>query len=171
MAGITLDDVDLYRWGTILVTGKGNRKRVLKVGPRTSKALDRHLRVRARHGDGETRWLWLGKKGRLLGSGIAQMLRRRSDQAEIEAVHPHQFRHTFSHNWLAAGGGEQDLMLLTGWKSRECWPAMAPRRRPTGHETLTSSSRPSSDCSDDESGTQDPPQSLTSCLAVGSDPR
>lgn len=119
MAGITLDDVDLYRSGTILVTGKGNRERVLKVGPRTSKALDRYLRVRVRHSDGETRWLWLGKKGRLSGSGIAQMLRRRSVQAGIEAVHPHQFRHTFSHNWLAAGGGEQDLMMLTGWKSRE----------------------------------------------------
>lgn len=119
VAGITLDDLDLYRSGTILVKGKGNRERVLKVGPRTSKALDRYLRVRARHSDEETRWLWLGKKGRLSGSGIAQMLRRRSGLAEIDAVHPHQFRHTFSHNWLAAGGGEQDLMMLTGWKSRE----------------------------------------------------
>ena len=33
-------------------------------------------------------------------------------------VHPHQFRHTFAHQWLAQGGGETDLMRLAGWKSR-----------------------------------------------------
>ena len=62
--------------------------------------------------------MWLGKKGRLTGSGIAQMLRRRCDQTGMETVNPHQSRHTFFHSWLA-GGGEQDLMMLTGWKSRE----------------------------------------------------
>jgi len=119
VADLQLDDLDLYRSGTLLVRGKGSRERVLKVGPKTSKALDRYLRLRACHSDADSRWLWLGKKGRLTGSGIAQMLRRRCTQAGIDPVNPHQFRHTFSHHWLAAGGGEQDLMMLTGWKSRE----------------------------------------------------
>jgi hypothetical protein len=47
-------------------------------------------------------------------------------------VHPHQFRHTFSLNWLAAGGGEQDLMMPTGCRSREVLAATAPRRRRKG---------------------------------------
>jgi integrase len=34
-------------------------------------------------------------------------------------LHPHQFRHTFAHQWLAEGGAEGDLMRLTGWRSRE----------------------------------------------------
>jgi integrase len=31
---------------------------------------------------------------------------------------PHQFRHTFAHQWLAEGGAEVDLMRLAGWRSR-----------------------------------------------------
>jgi site-specific recombinase XerD len=119
VADLQLENLDLYRSATLLVRGKGSRERVLKVGPKTSKALDRYLRVRDRHPETDSRWLWLGKQGRLTGSGIAQMLRRRCAQAGIDTINPHQFRHTFSHNWLAAGGGEQDLMMLTGWKSRE----------------------------------------------------
>ena len=46
------------------------------------------------------------------------MLRRRSRQAGLPDLHPHQFRHTFAHRWLAQGGGETDLMRLAGWKSR-----------------------------------------------------
>jgi integrase len=33
-------------------------------------------------------------------------------------LRPHRFRHTFCHQWLAAGGNETDLMRLAGWKSR-----------------------------------------------------
>jgi integrase len=51
-------------------------------------------------------------------SGISQMLRRRVKIAGVGHVHPHQFRHTFAHQWLAAGGTEGDLMELTGWRTR-----------------------------------------------------
>jgi integrase len=45
------------------------------------------------------------------------MLKRRSEQAGIEAIHPHQLRHTFAHMFLSAGGQESDLMRLAGWRS------------------------------------------------------
>jgi integrase len=32
-------------------------------------------------------------------------------------VHPHIFRHTFAHLWKAAGGSDDDLMRLAGWRS------------------------------------------------------
>jgi integrase len=35
------------------------------------------------------------------------------------AIHPHQFRHTFAHDWLSKGDTEADLMRLAGWRSRE----------------------------------------------------
>jgi integrase len=32
-------------------------------------------------------------------------------------VRPHMFRHTFAHLWKAAGGSDDDLMRLAGWRS------------------------------------------------------
>jgi integrase len=63
--------------------------------------------------------LWLGPKGGLTDSGVAQLLRRRCDQAKIARLHPHQFRHTAAHAWLAAGGNEGDAMRIFGWRSRQ----------------------------------------------------
>jgi integrase/recombinase XerC len=69
MAGLKLDDVDL-ELDVVLVLGKGRRERTLPFGRRAGEALDRHLRARARHKDANLRWLWLGKKGRLIeGAG------------------------------------------------------------------------------------------------------
>lgn len=51
-------------------------------------------------------------------TGIRLMVGRRGEQAGIPGVHPHQFRRTFSHDWLHAGGTENDLMKITGWKTR-----------------------------------------------------
>jgi integrase len=36
-------------------------------------------------------------------------------------VHPHRFRHHFSHTWLDRGGPEGDLMELNGWASPQMW--------------------------------------------------
>jgi integrase len=47
------------------------------------------------------------------------MLERRGLQAGIGRIHPHQLRHTAAHAWKAAGGSEDDMMRLFGWKSRQ----------------------------------------------------
>jgi integrase len=62
--------------------------------------------------------LWLAQKGALTNAGLQKMLERRCRQAGLTHIHPHQFRHTFAHEWLSAGGNEGDLMRLTGWRSR-----------------------------------------------------
>lgn len=119
LAGLRLDEesVDLDE-GTLRVVGKGQRIRALPVGAKAIRALDRYMRVRAQHPWADEPWLWLGQKGRLTDSGIRQLLERRGIEAGISPVNPHRFRHTFSHQWLAAGGNEGDLMRLTGWRSR-----------------------------------------------------
>lgn len=118
IAGLRLEDVDLDQ-DQIWVMGKGKRARILPLGPKTVKALDRYLRSRSHHKNAELPWLWLGPRGRLTDSGIAQMLKRRCREAGIDAIHPHQFRHTFAHLWLSKGGGETDLMKLAGWRSAQ----------------------------------------------------
>jgi len=114
---LTLDDVDLDL-DVLLVLGKGRRERTLPFGRRAGEALDRYLRARARHKHAALPWLWLGQKGRLTDAGLRMMLRRRGAQVGLPGLHPHQFRHTFCHEWLAQGGAETDLMRIAGWKSR-----------------------------------------------------
>jgi site-specific recombinase XerD len=117
IGGMRLGDVN-FEYDVILVVGKGGRERALPFGNRTGKAIDQYLRARARHPHAELEWFWIGRKGRVTASGIAQLLRRRGREAGIGNLHAHLFRHTFAHLWLAQGGGETDLMRLAGWKSR-----------------------------------------------------
>lgn len=116
MTGLHVDDIDRdHRVLTVL--GKGRRLRSVAVGDTAWAALDRYLRARRSHTYAASPALWLGTKGAFSDSGIGQMLKRRCDQAGVERVHPHQFRHTFAHQWLASGGGEGDLQRLAGWRS------------------------------------------------------
>ena len=116
-AGIALADVD-FDQEAIIVAGKGRRPRAVPFGAWTGQALDRYVRLRTRHPQGASPALWIGQKGPMSDSGIAQMIERRCAKAGIEKIHPHQFRHTAAHVWMAAGGGESDAMRLFGWKSR-----------------------------------------------------
>lgn len=120
IAGLRLADID-WEMGVALVVGKGKQQRTLPMSPTTIKELDYRYVFKARrsHPSADLDWLWLGRKGRLTSSGISQTLRKRCAEAGIEQVHPHQFRHTFAHSFLAAGGNETDLMRLAGWRSRE----------------------------------------------------
>jgi site-specific recombinase XerD len=118
LTSLKVADVD-FESGVVIVMGKGRRPRACPFGRQTAQALDRYLRSRDHHRLADTPWLWLGRSGRLMDSGVAQLLRRRCAKAGIEPIHPHQLRHTFAHAWLAQGGNEGDLMRLAGWRSRQ----------------------------------------------------
>jgi integrase len=118
IAGLKVEDVDLDQQVAI-VMGKGRRPRACPFGNKTAQALDRYLRLRPAHSHAQLPELWLAPRGALTDSGILQVLRRLGREAGIEKLHPHQFRHTYAHLWLADGGNEGDLMRLAGWKSRQ----------------------------------------------------
>jgi site-specific recombinase XerD len=118
LAGLKVTDLDLDE-DAACVLGKGRRPRACPFGRKTAQALDRYLRARTHHSDAGSEWLWLGRRGRLTDNGVMQMIRRRGDEAGIEGLHPHLFRHTYAHQWLVNGGQEGDLMRLAGWKSRQ----------------------------------------------------
>jgi site-specific recombinase XerD len=117
IAGLRLEDVD-FDHKIVVVLGKGSRPRAVPFGRKTAQAIDRYLRVRGRHPHAGIEWLWIGKQGRLNDSGIAQVVKRRAQQAGLK-VHPHLFRHTWAHEMLADGMQEGDLMRLAGWRSRQ----------------------------------------------------
>jgi site-specific recombinase XerD len=118
LAGLDVEDLDSEH-NVAHVMGKGRRGRAVPYGAKTADALRRYLRARSQHPQAGLPALWVGKKGRVTDSGVRQMLERRATDAGVENVHPHRFRHTYAHTWLASGGQEQDLMRLAGWRSRE----------------------------------------------------
>ncbi|HEV8670934.1 MAG TPA: tyrosine-type recombinase/integrase [Candidatus Limnocylindria bacterium] len=117
LAGLRTADLDLAN-GVAVVMGKGRRPRACPYGTRTATALDRYLRLRAGHKQAADERVWLGLGGPMTDSGIRQMIAERARRAGIAPIHPHLFRHTFAHHWLASGGQEGDLMRLAGWRSR-----------------------------------------------------
>jgi site-specific recombinase XerD len=127
VVGLALDDVDV-RLGQLKVVGKGGRERYVPITRKAKIDLNRYMQHRLRHpfvrgrltrGD-EVTALWIGPKGPLTPSGAYQALRRRATRLGYDdAVHPHAFRHTFSHNYLTDGGNEHALAHLNGWSSTQ----------------------------------------------------
>lgn len=115
-------DLDL---AVLQVLGKNNKVRSVPFGRTTATAIDRYLRAAAKHKGrplGDDSWLWWNERNRgqrLTIWGVGTMLKRRCAEAGINPIHPHQFRHTFAHQWKVNGGNEDDLMRITGWTSRQ----------------------------------------------------
>jgi site-specific recombinase XerD len=108
-----VEDVDLDVHEVIRVMGKGGPGRAVPFGSKTGSALDRYLRERAKHRNAKLPNLWIAQKGAMTDSGIRQMLERRGEQANVDHLHAHRFRHTFAHQWRAAGADGDDLMRPT----------------------------------------------------------
>jgi len=117
LVGLAPGDVDLDR-DMVYVLGKGSRPRAVPIGAKTGQAIDRYLRIRATHprASGCDRLL-LAERGPISTDGVRWRLEVLGAVAGVEDLHPHAFRHTFAHNWLANGGQERDLMHLAGWRS------------------------------------------------------
>jgi integrase len=90
--------------GHLTVRGKGGKPRIVRIGHQAARSLDRYLRARTRHAQAWRNQLWLGigNRERLNSAGIYQMIARRGRLCGV-AVHPHRFRHHFSHTWLDRG--------------------------------------------------------------------
>ncbi|GAA4059555.1 tyrosine-type recombinase/integrase [Actinomadura miaoliensis] len=115
------NDVDLRR-RRVRVRLKGGDELVLPLGKKAALALDRYLRVRAKHPKAaKSTYLFLGIKGRnterMTESGVYQMIRRRGEQAGVQNAHPHRFRRTWCHNYLLNGGTLDGAMAIGGWST------------------------------------------------------
>lgn len=117
LASVPLESVDLDT-EVIMVLGKGGKLRPLYPSTRTIRAIDRYLRVRRQHRHARLPALLLTQRGQITDDSIRKRVRVRAAQAAItERINPHQFRHTWAHDFLMEGGQERDLKRLAGWTS------------------------------------------------------
>jgi len=121
LAYLRVQDVDLDAYPpTITIVGKGQRGQrhiyVAAIGSKTAAAIDRYLRVRARHKHAGDQALWLGRQGPLRDGAIALLLLRRGKQAGV-TIHAHLFRHKFAHDQLSEPDvKEGDVLEQGGWR-------------------------------------------------------
>ncbi|NUR42041.1 MAG: tyrosine-type recombinase/integrase [Streptomyces sp.] len=106
------------------VVGKGDRERPAPFGRTTALAMDRYLRAASKYLGRQLELsdpLWFSVKRRQAMTvwGVGTMIENRCKEAGIDHVHPHQFRHTFAHLWQVNGGGDDALMRIMGWRSRQ----------------------------------------------------
>ena len=110
LRNLNIEDVD-RRERRAVVMGKGARQRVIGFEPRTLQLLDRYWR-RAGISDGPI----LRSRTRVPLSMAALYLavRRRGEEAGIDGLHPHMFRHTCATRLLESMR-ESDVRTLLGW--------------------------------------------------------
>jgi len=110
--------------GTLLVTGKGRRQRMVPIGRPARDATDEYLtelrpRLAASSPDGtggpEGGRLLLSVRGRTLERvAVWQIIRRHAERAGLRSVHPHMLRHSFATHLLAGGADLRVVQELLG---------------------------------------------------------
>ena len=109
MAGINVDDIDMEE-RQVVVMGKGRRSRSVRFVKESRSDITRYLLRRAQHPHAENDALWVGKRGRMQPNGIYQMIVRRCEEAGLERIHPHMFRHSFATHLLESSEFSQQVI-------------------------------------------------------------
>lgn len=118
IAGIKAADIDLGGL-RIRVTVKGGRERYLNITHNTRLLTARYLRKLTAPGKPAPVYLFenpdYGKP--LTRAAIGKIVRKAGEAAGIPNVHPHRFRHTFTSEYVAAGGDAFTLQRELGHSS------------------------------------------------------
>jgi integrase/recombinase XerC len=118
LAALDVSQLD-RREGTVRVTGKGAKTRVVPVGRAALDALERWLGERARMAkvDGDALFIVAGGR-RISPRAIQQRLKARAIRQGIPAnVHPHVLRHSFASHLLQSSGDLRAVQELLGHAS------------------------------------------------------
>jgi integrase/recombinase XerC len=115
MVSLNVGEIDLAD-GSVSVTGKGGKTRVVPVGRYAREALVNWQRLRAGlANDGEPALFVSQRGGRLTPRAVQQRFRQRGIQQGIESrVHPHKLRHAFASHLLESSGDLRAVQELLG---------------------------------------------------------
>ena len=118
LTGLALGDVDLQD-GTVRVTGKGNKTRVVPVGDFALRAIESWLSARAAIARLEQQAMFIDAKSRRVSPRTVQ---RRLDtwairQGMSQHVHPHMLRHSFASHVLQSSGDLRAVQEMLGHSS------------------------------------------------------
>lgn len=116
VCGLDINDIDAVTGSAMIRNGKGRKPRIVFLGQKTRKAIRSYLKIRDSNEYLRTqKALWITRDGdRLTYWGLNLMLKRRSDQAEVEKPELHDFRRAFALNFLRNGGDIYTLQKLMG---------------------------------------------------------
>ena len=118
LTGVKLGDVD-FQDGTVRVTGKGNKTRVVPVGDLAQRALRDWLAARTALATPDQAALFVGGSGRPVS---ARTVQRRLEtwalrQGLTQHVHPHMLRHSFASHVLQSSGDLRAVQEMLGHSS------------------------------------------------------
>jgi len=116
LVSLNVDDID-FNEGTLPVTGKGSKTRVLPVGKYALESIKRWLSVReALCESSEQRALFVSKRGRRISErNVQERFRLWGIRQAIDShVHPHRLRHSFASHLLESSGDLRAVQELLG---------------------------------------------------------
>jgi site-specific recombinase XerD len=115
MCRLTLDDIVIKeRSGSVTVTGKGNKQRVVPLNVTVRNALVKWLNVRGN----EPGPLFISQLGgRISPRSVERIVKKYAYRAHLDGVTPHVLRHTFCKSLIDAGESIDRVALLAGHES------------------------------------------------------
>ncbi len=115
LTGLDLRDVDLAE-GSMRVTGKGNKTRMLPVGRKAVGAIKNWLSARELWLQGEQSALFLNRKGqRLSARSVQDRLKKLAVKKGVARnCYPHMLRHSFASHMLESSGNLRAVQELLG---------------------------------------------------------
>jgi integrase/recombinase XerC len=117
LVGLNIDHID-FSEGTVLVTGKGNKTRIVPIGTHAAQAIQTWLPLRASMlmRNPSEKAVFISKQGRRIsGRNIEYRMKAWSIKQGLHtAVHPHMLRHSFATHVLQSSGDLRAVQEMLG---------------------------------------------------------
>jgi integrase/recombinase XerC len=115
LVALDIDALDLQN-GTVTVTGKGNKTRIVPMGSHAIEAIRAWLSLRSLIQDADAKALFTNQKGgRLTSRAVQYRLKQWAIKQGINSdVHPHMLRHSFASHVLQSSGDLRAVQEMLG---------------------------------------------------------